>query len=106
MIRYYRPGEGAVVAGRRDRLIACCAHGSAFDPALGGRIEQAPADLPLAAIRLEWEPSADQLTATAVDGIDSFTEFFAAFPKNRRQLVGEKTEVVPLAIYSKAAIRC
>lgn len=106
MFRYYRPEEESVVAGRRDQLIACCAHGSAFDPKRGGWIEQGPADLPLAAIRLEWEPSTDRIAATGVEGIHGFTQFFAAFPQKRREAVGEKTPAMLLSTYSKVVIRC
>ena len=106
MIRYYPPGQGSILVGGRDRLITCCAHGSAFDPARGGRIEQVPADLPLAAIDLEWDPSTDRLTATGVRGIDIFTPFFTAFANNQRRPIEAKTPVMPLATYSKAVIRC
>jgi arsenite oxidase small subunit len=54
MIHYFPADQPATVAGRGG-IITCCVHGSAFDPARGAVPLQPPAELPLAAVLLEWE---------------------------------------------------
>jgi len=104
-VGYVGPGEHAVLAGNRDRLIVCCSHGSVFDPAAGGRVEQSPARSPLASIRLDWDAAADELAATGVSGPTSFEQFFASFARERRPVSGP-VRVVPLQAFSKVVGRC
>ncbi len=104
-IRYVAPGEPAVLTAGRDRLIVCCSHGSVFDPAVGGRVEQSPARMPLASVILEWDAASDGLAAVGVSGPTSFERFFTAFDRDPR-LVAEAARVIPLAAYSKVVGRC
>lgn len=102
---YVAPGERAVLAGGRDRLIVCCSHGSVFDPAAGGRVEQSPARLPLASILLEWDPATDELAAAGMSGPTSFEPFFSSFDRERR-MVGGSVRAMPLHAYSRVVGRC
>lgn len=104
-IGYVAPGTSAVLTGGRDRLIVCCSHGSVFDPAAGGRVEQSPARLPLASVVLEWDRPSDGLVATGLAGPTSFDRFFTAFDRERR-LAGEPARVLTLDAYSKVIGRC
>jgi hypothetical protein len=90
----------------RDRLIVCCVHASAFDPAAGGQLEQGPAEVPLALIALEWDRGQDQLFAAGVLGQDSFDRFFQGFKGKSRAPVKGQTTVVQLREYSAAVARC
>lgn len=83
--------------GGRDRLIVCCAHGSAFDPAAGGRVEQVPAEVPLAAVALAWDPGTDRLFAEGVVGPDGFERFFGSFRGKSRALGGGPGAGRPIA---------
>lgn len=105
-IAYHAPGQRSIVASGRDRLIVCCAHGSAFDPAAGGRVEQGPAELPLAFVGLEWDSGKDQLAARGILGPDSFDRFFQAFSDRSREEVRGATTVRPLNGYSETVARC
>ena len=104
-IHYLAPGQRDALVRDRDRLIVCCAHSSAFDPAAGGRVAQSPARLPLASIVLEWNAASDALFATAVRGPDSFERFFTAFDRERT-LVAGPARVVPLSAYSRKVATC
>jgi len=104
-IHYLAPGQRDVLVGDRDRLIVCCAHSSAFDPAAGGRVAQSPSRLPLASVVLEWNAASDALFATAVRGPDSFERFFTAFDRERT-LVAGPARVVPLSAYSRKVATC
>jgi len=105
-IGYHRTGQQAAVVGGRDRLIVCCAHGSAFDPEAGGRVEQSPAELPLATVVLSWEPQENRVFADGLLGIATFERFFAAFSGKSRAFVRDQTPVVRLREYSAAVARC
>jgi Rieske Fe-S protein len=105
-IRYYRSGERPVLGGGRDRLIVCCVHGSTFDPGAGGRLEQAPAELPLASVLIEWDQSRDELAALGLLGPDSFERFFRSFTGKSRAPVTGRTPVTRLAEYSATLARC
>jgi len=105
-IGYHRTGEKAAVVGGRDRMIVCCAHGSAFDPAAGGRVEQAPAELPLAAVPLHWDREHDRFFAEGIFGPDSFDQFFREFRGRSRALVEGSSAVMRLRDYSAAVARC
>jgi Rieske Fe-S protein len=105
MIRYFPPDQPATVA-RRGGVVTCCVHGSAFDPARGAVPLQPPAEVPLAAVLLEWDPATDGLHAVGLAGVPVFTEFFASFPKSPRGEVGATTGVWPLARYSATVFPC
>lgn len=105
-IHYYRAGEKATLAYGRDRLIVCCAHASAFDPAAGGRLEQGPAEVPLALITIEWDPGRDELFAGGLLGEDSFARFFQGFRGKSRAPVERQTAVIRLREYSALVARC
>jgi Rieske Fe-S protein len=105
MIHYFAPDQPATVA-RRGGVVTCCVHGSAFDPARGAVPLQPPAEVPLAAVRLEWDPATDGLHAVGLAGLPVFAEFFASFPRSSRAEVGATTAVWPLARYSAAVFPC
>lgn len=104
-LQYVAPGDRAVLAGDRDRLIVCCSHGSTFDPAAGGKVAQSPARLPLASILLEWDRTTDQLSAVGVRGPTSFEPFFKSFAGNR-SLVEGPIRAIRLTRFSKVVGRC
>ncbi len=105
-IGYHRTGERAAVTGGRDRLIVCCAHGSAFDPAAGGWVEQAPAEIPLAAVALSWDRERDRFVAEGMLGPDSFERFFGGFRGKSRTPTEGRTLVMRLRDYSAVVARC
>jgi Rieske Fe-S protein len=105
MIHYFAPDQPATVA-QRGGIITCCVHGSAFDPRQGAVPLQPPAEVPLAAVRLEWDEATDGLTATGVVGRPVFEEFFKGFPRNSRREVEGGTIVWPLARYTRAVLPC
>jgi Rieske Fe-S protein len=105
MIRYFAPEQPATLAGRGG-VITCCVHGSAFDPARGAVPLQPPAELPLAAVLLEWDPATDGLHAVGLAGVSVFGPFFSSFPKSARGEVGPTTAVWPLSAYSVAVFSC
>lgn len=105
MIHYYAPGSPATVA-QRAGVISCCAHGSTFDPARGAVPLQPPAEIPLAAVVLEWEEAADALYATGVAGRPVFAEFFRSFPRSGRGEIGDTTRLWKLERYSRAVLAC
>jgi len=65
-----------------------------------------PAEIPLAAVLLEWEAETDALYAVGIGGRPVFTEFFKSFPKNVRREVQEVTPVWELERYSRAVLSC
>lgn len=105
MIHYFGPEQPSVVA-QRGSVITCCVHGSAFDPRLGAVPLQPPAEIPLAAVVLEWEENADALYALGLVGQPVFEEFFKSFPKSSRREVAGLTPVWELARYSREVIFC
>ncbi len=105
-IGYHRGGQPAAVTGGRSRLIVCCAHGSAFDPTAGGRVEQGPAEVPLAAVVLSWDPGQDRFFAHGLLGRDSFERFFSVFKGKSRAVVDDETPVMRLRDYSATVARC
>jgi arsenite oxidase small subunit len=105
MIHYFRADQPATVAGRGG-IITCCVHGSAFDPARGAVPLQPPAELPLAAVLLEWDEATDGLYAVGVIGRRVFEEFFKDFPRTARGKVEGSTRVWELARYSAATLPC
>jgi arsenite oxidase small subunit len=105
MIHYFPPDQPAAVA-QRGGVITCCVHGSAFDPARGAVPLQPPAELPLAAIVLEWDEASDGLTAAGIVGRPVFVEFFKSFPRSARREVTGATTVWELARYSGGVLPC
>lgn len=112
VLRY--AASGSELADAPGRIV-CCAHGSVFDPAEGGRNVHGPAEMPLFPVRLKHDAQTDHLHATgAVD--EAFAErFFSAFkpelierfgPGAYRQEVGETTTAVPLGRYSRVLADC
>jgi arsenite oxidase small subunit len=105
MIHYFPPDQPATVA-QRGGVITCCVHGSAFDPARGAVPLQPPAELPLAAIVLEWDEVTDGLAAAGIVGQPVFVEFFKSFPRSARREVTGVTTVWELARYSRGVLPC
>jgi arsenite oxidase small subunit len=105
MIHYFRPDQPATVA-QRGGVITCCVHGSAFDPTHGAVPLQPPAEIPLAALLLEWDPASDALHAVGVAGRPVFEEFFRSFPRLGRRPVEGATPVWELARYTRAVLPC
>ena len=105
MIHYFPPEQPSTLA-QRASVITCCAHGSAFDPRRGAISLQPPAEIPLAAVVLEWEAGTDTLWAAGVVGHPVFEEFFKSFPRNARREVGKVTPVWELERYSRTVIPC
>jgi Rieske Fe-S protein len=105
-VAYHRAGQKATMVGGRDRLIVCCLHFSAFDPAAGGRLEQGPAEVPLAGITLEWDGGRDELYASGVLGVSSFERFFREVRGKSRAAVEGETAVMRLRDHSAVVARC
>ena len=105
MIHYYGPDTPATVA-QRTGVVTCCVHGSTFDPTRGAVPLQPPAEIPLAAIVLEWDAGTDGLWARGVVGQPVFDEFFKSFPKSARGEVQGATVVWELERYSRSVLSC
>lgn len=105
MIHYFPPDQPATVA-QRGGVITCCVHGSVFDPVQGAIPIQPPAELPLAAVALEWEEATDALYAVGVEGRPVFEEFFRSFPRASRREMERVTPVWALSRYSRAILPC
>jgi hypothetical protein len=104
VIHYFPADQPATVAGRRG-IITCCVHRSAFDP--GGVVPlHPPAELPLAAILLEWDEATDGLHAVGVTGRPVFEEFFKDFPRSPRGKGEGTTQVWELERHSAATLPC
>ncbi len=111
-INYYPSGMVAKMS-KRDRVIQCCAHMSAFDPERGGEVISGPAPFPLTAIVLAYEEG--KLYALGTLGKEVFEDFFDAFKPDLRKMYGSSRrakelvdvcEVVDLESYTKEVIRC
>ena len=59
--------------------IHCCADHSVYDPAMGAKVVMGPAPVALAAVRLEYDATADSLKAVGISGVDQFEAFFAKY---------------------------
>lgn len=114
MIHYYPPGKINALAGR-DRVIACCAHGSIFDPAAGGRVLDGPATAPLPSIVLEEDPVDGALVAVSVRGEFDYDHYLKTFRRELRRtygrrrykaLVGPFVEALPLEAFSAEVVDC
>ncbi len=111
-INYYPKGKVAKVAGR-DRVIQCCAHMSAFDPARGGEVIGGPAPFPLTAIVLSYEDG--KIYALGTLGREVYEDFFDVFKPDLRRLYGssrrakelvDRCVVMDITSYTKDVIRC
>ncbi len=100
---------------RHGRAITCCAHGSVYDPAVGGQVLAGPAKHPLAAVVLEYDEETDGLTATGIVGTDLHRKFFRAHRRELRKTYGRKdwrrkvadtTVAMPLQEWTKLMVRC
>ncbi len=105
VIAYGGP-TGSSVLCTGGRRITCCAHGSCYDPAAGGAILQGPAEVPLAAVDLQWDRATDELVAKGIWGRDSFQDFFTSFPSASQHEVSARTRVVRLRDYSRQVVQC
>lgn len=65
--------------GLEDNLIHCCADHSQYDPAKGAKVISGPAEQPLCAVLLDYNPQDDSLTAHATLGGELFDAFFAKY---------------------------
>jgi Rieske Fe-S protein len=99
----------------RERVIRCCSENSVYDPGGGARVLGGPAQQPLAAIGLDFDPGSGRLTATCTYGGEMFEQYFERFGQrlalefatfDLRRPPGDTTEVVPLEDYSAQRIRC
>ncbi|RMG56849.1 MAG: hypothetical protein D6717_05835 [Gammaproteobacteria bacterium] len=84
-IHHYH-GKASGLAGRTD-VIACCAHGSVFDPAAGGKVIAGPAPQPLTAILLEQD-EAGVIHAVGTQGADFYHQFLRTFKRELRKEFG------------------
>jgi Rieske Fe-S protein len=67
-IAYYPPGTCAATPGGKTFYIHCSCHGSTYDVTNAASNLTGPAVLPLPQVTLDWDPSSDQIFATAVVG--------------------------------------
>lgn len=88
--------------GVADNLIHCCAEQSQYDPAQGAKVMHGPAEQPLCAVLLEYDPKADTLTAYATLGGELFDEFFRKYEFKLSLDVGPKAKN---AVAGRAAVR-
>jgi len=96
-------------------VIHCCADHSVYDPAAGARVLSGPAPQPLAAILLDYDAKADELSALGTVGAEQFDAFFRKYdfklaldygPGKARLPVGATTTVREMAQYCRQTIQC
>jgi Rieske Fe-S protein len=100
--------------GVQDNLIHCCAENSQYDPARGAEVLAGPANQPLCAVLMQYEPAADSLTAYGTLGGELFNEFFSKYQvklsidvgRTARNMVMGQAVVRELTSYCKNAIQC
>lgn len=104
LIKYYPPGERAVLYGG-DSVICCCAHGSVYNPSDAGKVLQIPAEHPLTAVELEWDSQSDFMYARGLVGKEPpYKEVFKEEGEGR--LILESAPVKRLIDYTKKIVRC
>ena len=96
-------------------LIYCCSEGSVYDPAAGAKVLSGPATQPLTTIRLSFDSTHDQLSATGTIGGELYNEFIEKFGFRlglERGLadvtakVQRQTVVIPIDAYSRSLRQC
>jgi len=112
-ISYVQKGK-KTMACKKDSVIVCGSHLSAYDPYKGCDVIGGPAPQPLASIVLEYHED-DTIWAVAVLGADKFHEFFKAFKpelkeqfggkRKAKKLVKDSAVVVALSQYTKDIIQ-
>jgi len=110
----YIPTNGKTMACKKDSVIVCGSHLSAYEPSKGCKLIAGPAPQPLASIVLEHHDD-DTLWAVAVLGPDKFHDFFKSFKPELKQqyggkrkakkLVSDSTEVMELSNFTKDIIQ-
>ena len=98
-----------------ERTITCCAHAATYDPANGAAVMSGPAEFPLAAVQFEYDAASDELTAVGLIGTVLIDKFFDAYRGDLntefgrgayRELLKDRTTVVPIAEYSEEVPSC
>ena len=98
-----------------ERTITCCAHAATYDPANGAAVMSGPAEFPLAAVQFEYDAASDELTAVGLIGTVLIDKFFDAYRGDLntefgrgayRELLKDRTAVVPMAEYSEEVPGC
>ncbi|RMG29895.1 MAG: hypothetical protein D6721_04870 [Gammaproteobacteria bacterium] len=113
LINYH--AEADKLSGRLN-VITCCAHGSVYDPAAGGKVLEGPATQPLTAIELEYDAAGDGLYAVGTRGGELYLDFFRQFRHelreefgrgNRaRKIVRHQALLRPLREYTRSVVKC
>jgi Rieske Fe-S protein len=96
-------------------VIHCCADHSVYDPAAGARVLSGPAPQPLAAVLLDYDSKADELSALGTVGAEQFDAFFRKYefklaleygPGKAKGPIGSSTVVHELTEYCRQTIQC
>lgn len=74
----------------KAQAVTCCLHGSAFDPAQGGKVIGGPATQALTTISLEYDADKGVLYATGTRGAEIYEEFFRSFKRELRAQYGRR----------------
>jgi Rieske Fe-S protein len=111
-ISYIKKGQ-KTLACKRDKVLVCASHLSAFDPKAGCKVVGGPAPQPFASIVLEVDDD-NNIFASAVLGQDKFVDYFKAYKPELKKFYGgkrkakrkvkESAEVIALSKYSKEII--
>ncbi len=70
-LTYFPPGQvppQSFPETRKGSILYCYCHGSVYDPYRGAAVLRGPAQRPLPAIELEWDPATDELYAVNIVG--------------------------------------
>ncbi len=98
----------------QDKVITCCAHGTAYDVQNGGVPVLGPAKKPLTAIKLNFERQTDSLLPNGIEGHNIFPSFWkknrktlkASFGKGYKQEVKGRMQLTPLESFAQMTVRC
>jgi len=93
-ISYIKSGQ-KTMACKKDSVIVCGSHLSAYEPTKGCEVIGGPAPQPLASIVLEHHDD-DTLWAVAVLGPDKFHDFFKSFKPELKEQYGGKRKAKKL----------
>jgi Rieske Fe-S protein len=108
----YQPGRSPTSDGN---VIHCCADHSVYDPGAGAGVLKGPAEQPLAAILLDYDPATDRLHALGTQGAEQFEAFFAKYEfrlameygATRHRAAIERTAVVrEMREYCRQTVEC